>query len=213
MNKRDLSILATALFLGMTSSVAAAFDVFIDFTGDKAPDATHTVGPGALFTGGVYASIDNTNGGLVSFGAALNFDELVVSISEVPSKAANVSIDPAWEFLDTKSVGPGHADAGGNLLVFDVGLFGPAVHLFDVTFVAQRPGTSQLTWGLQDPTPGFANFVTFDGPIVDGQVNFLNAEVHVVPLPAALPLLSSVLLGCGWLARRRRVLSSGSLRT
>lgn len=204
MNTLRITTVCTALGLAALASPAHAVDVFIDFTGDQIGDAVHVVAPGEIFTGSVYASLDDTNDGLASFGVSLTFDEPPITISDAPSKLNNVTIDPQWSFVPTKSVGAGALDAGGSLDLFATeGPHGPAVHLFDVVFEALNPGLTPLAWGLQDPTPGFDNFVAFDFTSLDGDVSFMASEVQVVPVPAALPLLASALMGFGWLARRR----------
>ena len=99
-------------------------------------------------------------------------------------------------------MGAGFATAGGSQL------FGSStgiVHLFDVTFRAGAPGTSILT--MTDEIPNFGDFAGLDGFDYDasGELRFLTTEIKVIPVPPALMLFGTGLLGLISFARRRQL--------
>ena len=190
------------LTLGLFTAPVGALTVFIDLNGDMLYDSQGTFIPGDIFTASIYADVDNAHGGLVGFGVSMTFDEPPISVNAVPTQLSNVVIDPQWNFLPTKSVGAGVLTAAGSSLF---GSFvGSSVHLFDATFVATANGISVLTMTDENPSP-FADFAGLDGFDYDasGELNFLSTEIKVVPVPPALVLFGSGLLGIISLARRR----------
>jgi len=192
---------STILLLGFITVPAYALTVFIDLNGDMLYDSQDTFNPGDIFTAGVYADVDNTHGGLVGFGVSMSYNEPPINVYGVPTQLSNVLIDPQWNFLPAKSVGTGTLTAGGSLL--STGLIGTSVHLFDVSFQATVAGFSTLL--MTDEIPNFGDFAGQDGFDYDasGELNFLSTQIRVVPIPPALILFASGLLGMISLARRR----------
>ena len=188
------------LTLGLFTAPVGALTVFVDLDGDMLYDSQGTFIPGDIFTASIYADVDNTHGGLVGFGVSMTFDEPPISVNAVPTQLSNVVIDPQWNFLPTKSVGVGVLTAAGSSFVSFVG---SSVHLFDATFVAMANGISVLT--MTDEIPNFGDFAGLDGFDYDasGELNFLSTEIKVVPVPPALVLFGSGLLGIISIARRR----------
>ena len=186
--------------LGLFTAPVGALTVFTDLDGDMLYDSQGTFVPGDIFTASIYADVDNAHGGLVGFGVSMTFDEPPISVNAVPTQLSNIIIDPQWNFLPTKSVGVGVLTAAGSSFMSFVG---PSVHLFDATFVATANGISVLT--MTDETPNFGDFAGLDGFDYDasGELSFLSTEIKVVPVPTALILFGSGLLGIISLARRR----------
>jgi len=193
----------TILMFNFIAAPVYALTIFIDLNGDMLYDSQGTFTPGDIFTAGIYANVDNVHGGLVGFGVSLSYDEPPVSVYGVPTQLDNVSIDPQWNFLPVKSVGPGALTAGGSLL--STGLIGTSVHLFDVTFQATTTGISTLL--MTDEIPNFGDFAGQDGFDYDasGELNFLSTQIRIIPVPPALILFGSGLLGMISLARIRRI--------
>jgi len=192
----------TILIFGFIATPVYALTVFIDLNGDMLYDSQDTFTPGDIFTAGVYADVDNAHGGLVGFGVSMNYDEPPISVNGIPTQLANVLIDPQWNFLPAKSVAPGALTAGGSLLL-STGLIGTSVHLFDVTFQATATGISTLL--MTDEIPNFGDFAGQDGFDYDasGELNFLSTQIRIIPVPPALILFGSGLLGMISFARRR----------
>lgn len=187
--------------LGLFTVPVGALTVFVDLDGDKLYDSQGTFVPGDIFTASIYADVDNAHGGLVGFGVSMTFDEPPISVNAVPSQLSNILVDPQWNFLPTKSVGVGVLTAAGSSFMSFVG---PSVHLFDATFVAMADGISVLT--MTDENPNFADFAGLDGFDYDasGELNFLSTEIKVVPVPAAVWLFGSGLIGLVGVARRKK---------
>ena len=188
--------------LGLFTAPVGALTVFIDLNGDMLYDSQGTYVPGDIFTASIYADVDNAHGGLVGFGVSMTFDEPPISVNAVPTQLSNIIVDPQWNFLPTKSVGAGVLTAAGSSFMSFVG---PSVHLFDATFVATANGISVLT--MTDEIPSFGDFAGLDGFDYDasGELNFLITEVKVVPVPAAVWLFGSGLIGLIGVARRKEV--------
>jgi hypothetical protein len=186
--------------LGLFTAPVGALTVYADLDGDMLYDSQGMFVPGDIFTASIYADVDNAHGGLVGFGVSMTFDEPPISVNAVPTQLSNVVIDPQWNFLPTKSVGVGVLTAAGSSFASFVG---PSVHLFDATFVAMANGISVLT--MTDEILNFADFAGLDGFDYDasGELSFLSTEIKVVPVPPALILFGSGLLGIISFARRR----------
>ncbi len=198
----------TTSFMLVTLSLLAvpvsALTVYADLDGDALFDSKGTFNPGDIFTAGIFAEVDDVHGGLAGFGVRMTFNEPPISVNAAPTQLGNVLIDPSWDFLALKSVGAGLVTAGGSHL-FNPPSVGVGVHLFDVTFRAGAQGISILT--MTDEIPNFGDFAGADGFDYDasGELIFLTTQIKVVPVPPALMLFGSGLLGLISFARRRQL--------
>ncbi|MGB5398023.1 MAG: hypothetical protein WBN96_12805 [Gammaproteobacteria bacterium] len=188
--------------LSLLAAPVSALTVYADLDGDTFFDSQGTYNPGDIFTAGIFAEVDDVHGGLAGFGVRMSFTEPPISVNAVPAQLDNVSIDPVWNFIPLKSVGVGFVTAGGSqLFSSSTGI----VHLFDVTFRAGAQGISILT--MTDEIPNFGDFAGLDGFDYDasGELIFLTTEIKVIPVPPALMLFGSGLLGLISFARRRQL--------
>lgn len=195
-------VLATS---GLFSISTSALTVFIDLDGDTLFDSLGSYVVGDVFTAGVYADVDDQHGGLAGFGVRLNYGEPPIRVNAIPSPLDNVVIAPQWNFIPLQSVAAGTVTAGASQLASSS--VGASVHLFDVTFQATALGTSILT--MIDEIPNFGDFAGFDGFDYDvsGELQFLTTRVEIVPIPSAMILFASGLLGIISFARRCRMKS------
>lgn len=195
--------MTTSIVLVIVSLVAvpaSALTVYADLDGDKLYDSHGIFNIGDVFTAGIYADVDGAHGGLAGFGVRMNFGEPPITVNGVPTQQANIVIDPTWDFLPLTGVGAGVLTAGGSQFGGSMGI----VHLFDVRFLATAPGISILT--MIDEVPNFGDFAGLDGFEYDisGELNFLTSQITVVPVPPALMLFGSGMLGLISFARRRQ---------
>lgn len=196
--------MTTSIVLVAISLLAApvsALTVYADLDGDMLFDSQGIYAPGDVFIASIYADVDAVHGGLAGFGVRMAFDEPPVSVNAVPAQLDNVVIDPVWNFIPLKNVGAGFLTAGGSQL------FGSStgiVHLFDARFMATSTGSTLLA--MTDEIPNFGDFAGMDGFDYDasGELNFLTTEIKVIPVPPALMLFGSGMLGLISFARRRQ---------
>lgn len=182
------------------STSASAITVFADFNGDKSPDPSYTP-QSTVFTATVYADVDDdftkTYGGLISYG---------VRASNIPSTFLDITAivsDAGWLLPETIVPTP-PTDV---VDVFD-GTIGESrsglVPLFDVTFMQKNRGDT--TFSMQDVFPDkpvFDGFVTSSGFVADGSIIYLNTEISTIPIPSAIWLFGTGLVGLVGLARKR----------
>jgi hypothetical protein len=177
--------LATAVILWCTLAAAAEAST-VAFT-----QSSIDVVPGETFTVDLVGSDFSAGPDGAAF--ALSWDPAVLSY--VSTAVAN----PPW---DTSYVSDGTASAGNIEYIFlnkSVGNAGSAFALASFTFnVLGNPGDATSLMLSNDPyNTGFV--APGAVPIA---VNYVNSQVHVVPVPAALWLFGSALAGMGFLRRR-----------
>lgn len=197
-------ILVVSLAVFMTvwlASVASASPVtYFDFTGDGLADTSLFIeNVGDTFSADIYiAEVDNSFEGLISMGLQLSYDSTQFNVT-------SISIDPIWYLpmagLPNFDNVAGLAEMGAGKLL--PGLTG-TILLASVDFECVERGFSELVMGeLYPDLPLFDAFVSATGYVYDKEIEYGTAGVtQVVPIPGAIILLGSGLLGLFGIRRR-----------
>jgi hypothetical protein len=192
-------VMATGIF--QVGVGHAALSIFADANGDSSYDSILNVTPGAIFKLTVFAAEDGLHGGLTSYALEVGLDAgLSVSGANDAAKLASLVSHVQWDLPDSKSLAP--------LEVVDGSFFNNysgTVQLFEMNLQAPgASGTYNVSFKNVEPDDTFDGFVGFDGFVYDATNIFQSTQIHVVPVPGALPLFASALVGLGWNIRRRR---------
>jgi len=191
---------ALLMFWAASAALHAAPVVFFDFNGDGLADTDVTVAANGSLTAGLYVSgVDALHGGLVSWGAQIDFDNTVLT-------GTGYSLDSLWpvdginNMLDNAA---GRAELLGSRFS---GLTG-TLKLADIFFTASSvPNSGPLSSSELFPaSTAFSAFAGADGYDYDPEVVFATTTVTVsaVPVPGALLLFLSGMAGLSAAARRR----------
>jgi len=199
------AIFGCAVLVGAMAwtAMVSAITVFTDFDGDMNHDAVLT--PSSTpFKGTVYADVEAdfmaAHGGLLSYGVrASNIPPPLLDITEIVS-------DAGWLLPDT--IDPNLPPPTDVVDVFD-GTIGTGrsglVPLFEITFDVTGAGITDFS--MEDVFPdntSFDGFVAEDGFVADGSIDYLDTEINTIPIPAAVWLFGSGLLGIIGIARRKK---------
>ena len=184
-------------FVGFAGSASAA-SVYFDFDGDMLADTKWQV---ADFTNPISADlyidgIDLTHGGLVGFGLNVSYDPLVTLAT------AAATVNPPWTIAFAPAFSPGNVLMEGLFLGMTPpgDVTGAPIALGWVTFMA----TDAFTLTTSDKDPQTINFGGADGFNYDSIINFQSVRVSAVPIPGAVFLLGSGLLGLAGFRRKRK---------
>jgi len=210
--KKFITIILTLLMvLGVSSMASAAPVTFFDFDGDAIADTSLDV-PNILdsFSADIYFDWndvdDATELGLLSMGVGLSYDFSQINVTAVIPNAAN------WFLPDTEngavfdnSIGAATM-SGGRI----PGLLGNPLLLGTIEFQCVGAGVSTLAMeNLISLATGADpdSFVSFAGTVFDDDMTaeggFGSAQVSQVPIPGAVWLLGSGLIGLVGLRRRK----------
>ena len=192
-------VLATGIF--QVGVGHAALSIFADGNGDSSYDAILNVTPGSIFKLSVYATEDGLHGGLTSYALEVGLDAgLSISGANDAAKLASLVSHGQWDLPDSKSLAP--------LEVVDGTFFNNysgTVQLFEMTLQAPvATGSYTVSFKNVEPDDTFDGFVGFDGYVYDAGNIFQSTQIQVVPVPGALPLFASALVGLGAMVRNRR---------
>lgn len=203
-------VAGVATYLAMSPS-CFAFSVYADFNGDMVYDPTINVLAGSTITASVYASQTAievaTNAGLNGFGVDLTTGGMPISGNTINS----IVLDPQWNFATDKTISdPTVASARvvGNTLIAG-GFSDLTVHLFDITL--DVPDTVGATYSFNFADIPGDTFVTQNFFVYDPYVVFAETQVSAVPVPAAVWLLLSGIVGLAGISRPRRNIKNGGL--
>ncbi len=189
------TFMVIALLILATGVVTAAPLGWMDIGPDDSADTTYTLMVGESFTADVFVS-DLPE--VYTMGFKITFDPAQLALT-----SAQVYDDPqqGWPFKPTVSTGLGSADlmGGSPLGVAHSG----EVKLATLTFECLGQGISLLDLGPTDILG--AGFYTGSGVKIDDTIVWQDVEVRqqVVPLPPALLLFGSGLLGLMGIGRKR----------
>ena len=192
--------LAVSLALLCAGGVAGGFSVHFH-------QDVYTILPFETVTAHVLFDYDGTTPGdqppplgLFSMGIEIFFP---AALAQVPDQDAIVIPDPlngdGIGGPAPKRVGPGHAGASGAIDLFAAeGYMAPLLASFIIHPLDLGSFALDLDFFFTDTR---ANFVDFGGSLLDPQVSFGSATVHVIPEPGALGMIA---VGIAGLAVRRR---------
>ena len=194
---KKLLIVCSALLLILgfagTAPAAPVYPVWVDASpdkngGDGIPDDTIILRPSEVVWLDVFIS-NIPNSQLISAGLTVDFDPKQLEVTP-----GTTFFEPPWigfmgSRVDFDNTAGTIDFVGGTLAPWadsDVPLITIELHCIAV-------GTSFLNFG-DHPEP-FADFVLADGTVLDGEIGFPRIEVINTPIPSALLLLGSGLLG------------------
>lgn len=186
MNRYFSSVTGGLMMLGLVAGAAQAATVRV------VPSAS-SVRPGETVTLSVVGT-EFTDRNVDAGDFRMWWDDGVLSYVSI------AFVDPPWDasFVDDANAASGSLDQVAVLTSIPGGVgpdFGVAVLTFDVVGAVGRTTTVSAEDRLGWVAPGSI-------PI---DVSYANAEVSVVPVPAAVWLLGSALVGLGGVAGRRKV--------
>ncbi len=188
------TFMVIALLILATGVVTAAPLGWMDIGPDGSSDTTYTLMVGESFTADVFVS--NLQPPVYTMGFKITFDPAQLALT-----SAQVYDDPqqGWPYEPTVSTGFGSADLmGGSAL--GVAHSGK-VKLATLTFECLGEGISLLDLGPTDILG--AGFYTGSGKINVNWQDDVEVRQQVVPLPPALLLFGSGLLGLMGIGRKR----------
>ncbi|VAW52128.1 hypothetical protein MNBD_GAMMA06-2234 [hydrothermal vent metagenome] len=195
--KKFLMIINLLLLTG--TSVQAAPIVYLDFDNDGLQDTTTSVSTGDSLTASLYITgIDNSFGGLLSWGIQTQFDNTLLS-------ASSYQIEPQW-FLEGVNNKIDNTAGTVDILASAFTGFTGTLKLADIIFDTSIDGLAFINLGNINPDlPNFVGFAGADGHDYDGEITFVNATVDIaaVPVPGALFLFISGLVGLIGFKRRK----------
>lgn len=206
MKKFSGLVLAMLMALGISSVASAA--TILEFNIDFDQDGTFDTGtridlwPGDTITSDIYVSVlEDTGGdaadGLFGWGLVIEYDYLTVT-NAIPNYALwPVSINPSILLPNSVTVEqstPFESSRTGNDLL-----------LFSLTFECVGVGEDVLF--IWDKSPDTGDVITLGGVLLDEQFPFELATVNNVPIPGAVWLLGSGLLGLIGTGLRRKIKS------
>ncbi len=170
--------------------------VYLDFDGDGLQDSSVNAVLGDTLTASLYvANVDGLEGGLIGWGARINFDNTQLF-------ANSYNIDSQW-FLASSSNNVDNANSNAELFASRIGtgLTG-TIKLADISFDTLSVGSSLLTMGeLFAANTSFIGFGGANAPSYnyDAEIDFsaANAAINIsaVPVPPAILLFLSGLAG------------------
>jgi len=187
-------IFSTVLLLSalLSTSVYSMTTVYFDFNGDGLMDSDLLFTSGSSFTVDVYVSgIDNTHGGLISWGTELSFDNTFLTSS-------SYTIDSLWPL---PGVDNNIDNASGTVELLAATFLGGqtgTLKLASITFDAMFEGSTILSIGELFPgNSTFTGFAGMDGHDYDAELTYFSSDITItaVPLPGAIFLFVSGLLG------------------
>ncbi len=186
----------------LSTSTHATPVLYFDFTNDGVLDAGTTVDLGDSVIVDLYISgIDSTHGGLVGWGSEIGFNNTLLS-------ATSFSIDPVWSF---PYISNNINNSGGTVELGAGSFFSPSltgtIKLAEITFDTIDSGLASLsTSEIFASQPSFDAFVGADGHVYDDEISYMSAgiEITAVPIPAAVWLFSSGLLGLLGISRQKK---------
>ena len=146
-----------------------------------------------------------TPGGLLSMGITVGFDSTKAVVGDISKVVLPLELrSDGLGGPPVLEVAPGQAKALGAVNVFTAteGYGGTLLATIEITNLALLGDSYALSLSRYSASPTFANFVDWNGIVLDNQVSFGSTIVNVVPEPASLALLG--LGGLGLLLKRRR---------
>lgn len=228
MKKRFLAVfLAVFMALGLASVASAATYVYADFDGDAMADTSITVAPGGTYELDFYvtglleilpSAGPFTTGNLLNFGTNIYFNQDFAGSgvetfdpSQVSAVSASVN-DSVWDMGQTVNINPYNAGAATpKERMAHVFLSGGASHpgiledqlfLGSIVFQCDGPGISVIDIAM----PNAGGWLTTTGMNVQDLISWdaYDVTVNQVPIPSAVLLLGSGLLGLVGFKRGRK---------
>jgi len=193
------------LSLSLVASMSNAAPVlYFDFDGDGLQDTSTSVALGDAVTASLYISISDAdttaNGGLISWGSEINFTNSILSTN-------TFNLAPSWPL---SGVNNGFDNASGtiDLLGSSFSAQSGTIKLADISFDTLLEGTATLS--LNELFPElitFTGFASSNGHDYDAEIDYslasANVNVSAVPVPSALILFVSGLVGLLRLSQRK----------
>ncbi len=183
MNKIIYVTLGLLLSLVVVQSASAAVMVFVDNNADGIHDPVITINPGDPFS--LNFRVDSGDTALFGFGMITNY-------SSIPpfAEATSAAFDASWQLTSGPDI-----DNTANTIetLANVGFVNPPVAgtnigLYTADFISTGLiGNFTISNGAIGGT--IDGFVDGDGNVIDDQIQFLDTEIRVVPLPAAAWLM------------------------
>ena len=147
-----------------------------------------------------YPSSGYENGTVSQDNVAFNFAENDVSFSSAtPFTLNSFYLTAAWQNQLNVQIDASLGGTSVYSMLWQVGTSGPT------SFISPNVLADLVTFHSEGGTD--AGFIANDGNpgcCTHFAIDNLSVDVNSVPLPAALPLFASGLVGLGWLSRRRR---------
>ncbi len=175
--KKKLVNLMMIAGMSISFNILAAPIVFFDFDNDGIQDSNHTVGLNENFTVDVYVTnVDNVHGGLISWGAQVDFDNVLLS-------ANSFTIDPAWPLQGVNNQ-IDNVSGKIELLASTFSALTGAQALFSLNLTADIAGVGLFT--MQELFPDNLTFTSFagaDGYDYDSEVIFESGSLTVTAVP------------------------------
>jgi hypothetical protein len=176
-----------------TTQLVAAPIVYFDFDGDGLQDTTTSVALGSALTAGLYVSnVDNLNGGLISWGAEIDFTNSFLS-------STSYNIAPTWPLPGVNN-NINNSTGAIELLASSFSAQTGTIKLADIFFDTLTSGSTSLNLTeLFSNNTSFSAFTAADGFDYDAGIDFSLAtstiNISAVPVPPSLILFISGLIG------------------
>ena len=199
MKKLFILIVAITMALGLASMASAALTFQLDFGQDGTYENYYELLVGDVVSIDLYVS-NVADPGLISMGFDIVYDPAQLAVVE-----SGTDIDWANWYLGTgvMQYAPELEMKGGRM---QPGLSGDLIKLATIEFECIALGLSELWLFDSDRGGSFDDFVLADGTVHDGEIKdgIMVAQINNVPIPAAVWLLGSGLLGLVGLRRKVR---------
>ncbi len=175
--KQKLANLIMIAGMSISFNILAAPIVFFDFDSDGIQDSNHTIGLNENFTVDVYVTnVDNVHGGLISWGAQVDFDNVLLT-------ANSFTINPAWPLHGVNNK-IDNANGKVELLASTFSALTGTQALFSLDLTADAAGVGLFS--MQELFPDnltFTGFAGADGFDYDSEVIFSTASLTVTAVP------------------------------
>jgi hypothetical protein len=208
MKNKSKAFIILSLFIAFGSSYSFAASVYL---GDPSTGGNLQIpiASGNIYTFQCYIDVTPTEAGPGLYGAGIdvNYNPAYFSLSGTPFYTAS-----NWSAGDSKIIDPSASLTDyvtGNDFAFYVvdntgkGLSGKiSVGTFSLLATANAPNLAWLiTTGEYSSSDDFLNY---NGVVLDSNINFYGANASAVPIPAAVWLLGSGVVGLVALKRRKK---------